>query len=131
MTLIEVLVATGIMMVIGSALMTLLIGVISIANSAKVRAVATRLADQKMEQVKNAEQTYKPEIQNGNWVNFLAQITAGSPEKISLAAAKDFLTRTTTTSCEATSCQISIVVSWLERGKTTNVTLTTVVSKWL
>lgn len=128
MTLIETVVAVGILMVVGGALTTLLVSTVSVANAAKVRAVATRLADQKMEQVKKTEQLNKLAIQGGNFTTITA--LAGT-ESLALGQNGSFFTRTTTVNCTATACNVAIVVLWPEKGKTANVTLNTIVSKWL
>ncbi len=127
MTLIETVVAIGIFMVVGGALTTLLINTISMANAAKIRTVATRLADQKMEQVKMVEQTNKMAIQGGN---FTSLNSMNGSEQISLGQSRNFFTRATAVNC-TTTCSVSVVVSWAEKGKTANVTLNTIISKWL
>lgn len=128
MTLIETVVAVGVLMIVGGALTTLLVSTISMANAAKIRAVATRYADQKMEQIKKTEQIDKLAIQGGDFSTILA---LSGVEQLALGQNALFFTRTTTITCVLPSCTVVVSVVWPEKGKTANVTLNTIISKWL
>lgn len=134
MTLIETVVAVGILLITSSALMTFVVSSIGLANSSKIRSTATKLADQKMEEIKTTEQTNKLNIQAKDWSSIVALAVT---DNISFGSRTNFYTRTITaldgaSSCNTatTQCTVTIVVSWTDKGKSSNVTLTTLLTTW-
>lgn len=137
MTMVEVVVAIGLLILIGGALVSFAVSALSVANTSIIRSAATRLAEQEMERIKGTEQINKVAIQGGDFSSIAANYPVGYnnfTDYPDMNKAEKYFTRTvlvTTSGTPVDTATVTVKVAWVDRGKPANVILTTYITKWL
>jgi len=127
-TLLEAVMATAITVLIGTALVTMAITTLTTQQSSTFKNLATRCAETKVEEIKNAERVYRSNIQNGDWSNFP---NGSTTDYCPYNSNTQFFTRVTTFTGGAIVKDVEIVISWVEKGRYVRVRLVSQLTKWL
>lgn len=119
----ETMVAIAIFSIIATALISMAVTTLSAQQSAKLKNLATRCAEAQMEKIKNLESANRSNIQKtpSDWSWF--------PSGTNCAYSTNANYFVTTLSSAAGN--ITVLVTWNERGQTKTVRLVTQITKWL
>jgi Tfp pilus assembly protein PilV len=125
MSLVEAVVAVALMFLISGALVSFTVSSLSAVTASQIRARATRLAEQRMEIVKQAEQANKGAIQSNTWtaIDNLNVVESPSPEFTFGTSGNNFFTRRTAVSPITDGRTIVVTVSWTYKGVGPNCTV--------
>ncbi|MEK7127580.1 MAG: type II secretion system protein [Patescibacteria group bacterium] len=115
MTLVETMVAIAIFSIIATALISMAVTTLSAQQSAKLKNLATRCAESKMEEIKSWEANNRSVIQAGLWTGFPS--SGNCPPFFTVAVTSG----TTTT----------VRVTWSEKGQSKAINLVTKITIWL
>ncbi|MDO8515419.1 MAG: type II secretion system protein [bacterium] len=123
MTLVETMVAIAIFSIISTALISMAVTTLSAQQSAKLKNLATRCAEGQMEKIKSLENANRSNIQKtpSDWSWF------PSGTNCAYNTNANFFVTTLTNAAG----NITVSVTWNEKGQTKTVTLVTKITKWL
>lgn len=125
MTLVESSVVLAILSIMATGLVSLAIATLSVQQSAKLKNIATRCAETKIEEIKSLEREKRLFIQNGSWSGF-----TDSDDNCVYNTDPRFFTRATRYTDISNGKQAAVTVSWSEKGRSVNIILTTQITKW-
>ena len=117
MTLVETMVAIAIFSIISTALISMAVTTLSAQQSAKLKNLATRCAEAKMEEIKAWEASHRPGIQIGNWAGFT---NTGNCPLIPLS----------TLSVSPPGSPVTVTVTWPYKGVNQTIRLVTNITVW-
>lgn len=127
LTLIETVIATAILFLIGASLISLGLQALSAANSAKLKNQAVLYAKQKVEDLR-----YQRD--NQGWLDFLSAQCGARTDSLPAYGQANFFQReallTTDNGCLGNQASLTVTVRWREKNQDKNVRLITKLANW-